>query len=134
MTTHLNRSFAKAAPKREVAGQFCIRLTPSEKALLKERAGNLTVSEYVRRRTLGDEAKPRRKSRRPSRDDKTLAKLLGTLGQSRLASNMNQIAKAANLGALPVTDELIAELTQACFDIRTMRRELITALGLKVEG
>ena len=133
MTIHVNRSFNCAGSKQEVAGQFCIRLTPTEKALLKERAGKLTVSEYVRSRTLGDEAAPRRKSRRPSYNDKTLARLLGALGQSRLASNLNQIAKAANMGALPVTDELIAELTQACFDIRTMRRELIMALGLKAE-
>lgn len=133
MTAQLQSSFENAAPQREVAKHFCIRLTPSEKAQLKERAGSLTLSEYIRRRTLGDDAQPRRKRRRPSHDDKALTRLLGALGQSRLSSNLNQIAKAANMGALPVTDELIAELTQACFDIRTMRRELITALGLKAE-
>ena len=120
--------------RKEVAQQYCIRLKPSELALLKKWADYLgiSVSELIRRRTLGDYEAPRRKNRRPSRDDKMLSKLLGTLGQSRLASNMNQIAKAANLGALPVTDDLIAELTQACFDIQTMRRELIRALGIKV--
>lgn len=133
MNIQLNNSFEAAALGREVAKHFCIRLTPSEKALLKERAGSLTLSEYIRRRTLGDAAVSRRRRRRPSHDEKALTRLLGALGQSHLSSNLNQIAKAANMGALPVTDELIAELTQACVDIRTMRRELITALGLKAE-
>ena len=128
------RESSKRAQK-EIAQQYCIRLKPSELALLKEWAEHLgiSVSELIRRRTLGDYEAPRRKNRRPRRDDKLLGKLLGALGQSRLSSNMNQIAKAANMGALPVGDDLIAELTQACFDIQTMRRELITALGLKAE-
>jgi hypothetical protein len=64
-------------------------------------------------------------------DLKLLGKLLGALGQSRIASNMNQIAKAANLGELQIDDELVAELTEACDDIRDMRRTLLLALGLK---
>ncbi len=34
------------------------------------------------------------------------------------------------MGALPVTDDLMVELTQACADIAAMRQGLITALGI----
>ncbi len=62
-------------------------------------------------------------------DHVILAQLLGALGKSRLASNLNQIAKAANIGALPVTEELEAELHTACAEIGEMRDTLMTALG-----
>ena len=44
---------------------------------------------------------------------------------------MNQIAKAANIGALPVTPELEDELFAACAAIQDMKSELVTALGVK---
>ena len=60
-----------------------------------------------------------------------LAKSMGELGKSRLASNLNQIAKAANIGALPVSPELEDELSEACGAIQDMRDLLVKALGLK---
>lgn len=131
MSVQLRNSFAETAYMREIAQRFTIRLKPSEKALLRERAGNLTLSEYIRRRTLGDDAAPRRWHRRPALDHIALGRVLGALGASRLASNLNQIAKAANQGALPVDEALIAELTQACSDIAEMRRALMGALGVR---
>lgn len=116
--------------RREIGELYSFRLTPSEKTRLKEKAGRLPVSVYIRQCTLGEDAAPRRKLHHPSVNQKAIAQLLGVLGQSRLASNMNQIAKAANMGALPVTDDLMVELTQACADIAAMRQGLITALGI----
>jgi hypothetical protein len=52
------------------------------------------------------------------------------LGQSRLSSNLNQLAKAVNTGSLPVTPETERELRQAARDVMVMRRMLIDALGL----
>ena len=73
--------------------------------------------------------RPARKSNKPNVDHVVLAKLLGLLGKSRLSQNMNQIAKAAHMGALPVSDELEAELALACQDIKDMRDTLISAMG-----
>lgn len=39
-----------------------------------------------------------------------LALLLSELGQSRLASNINQLAKAANMGTLDITPEIEREI------------------------
>ena len=62
-------------------------------------------------------------------DHALLGQALALLGASRLSSNMNQIAKAAHMGALPVTPELNADLDAACAEIKVMRRVLMQALG-----
>ncbi len=49
------------------------------------------------------------------------AKLLGALGQSRLASNVNQLAKAVNTGSLQVNDEVQKAILDACRSIQWMR-------------
>jgi hypothetical protein len=61
-----------------------------------------------------------------------LAQALALLGQSRLSSNLNQLAHLGNIGALPFTPEVEAELLAALEEIRAIRRLLLTALGLKV--
>ena len=58
--------------------------------------------------------------------------MLGGLGQSQLASTMGELARAAKMGALPVTPELEQELLEACSAIQDMREQLISALGVKV--
>ena len=60
--------------------------------------------------------------------------VLAELGQSRLASNMNQIARAANMGVLDVSAELTQDLEEASRSIAEMREMLIAALGLKPES
>jgi hypothetical protein len=116
------------------AAPFSLRLTVQERARLEADAGGLPLGEYIRRRVFEGGASPRRRVRRPTPDHESLARVLAELGRSRLASNLNQIAKAANSGSLPVTPELRAELNAACADVRVMRDALITALGLKAES
>jgi hypothetical protein len=64
-------------------------------------------------------------------DQNTLSQLLGLLGKSHIANNLNQLAKAANFGSLPVTQETEADLRRACADVAAMRSMLMQALGLK---
>ncbi|PHR92439.1 MAG: hypothetical protein COA69_08685 [Robiginitomaculum sp.] len=118
---------------KEITVPISFRVTLLEKSKIKKLAGSQSVSNYLRREALGGKVASKRKKRLPDLDDKRLARLLGALGQSRLSSNMNQIAKAANMGALPVTDDLVVELHTACADIRAMRHDIITALGIKAE-
>lgn len=123
----------KGSKGREVAKPYCIRLTPSEKSRLEELAGNQTVSAYVREKCLGPDVAPRRKVSRCQPDHEVAAKLLSALGRSRIASNLNQIAKALNMGAVPVDEELQADISEACAAVIGMRRDSIIALGIKVQ-
>jgi len=123
----LVRQARNAKTKREAP--FSLRLSAAEKTRLKAAAGNMTLGAYIKARVLEDlPAVPRQRA--PSRFDKALlGQVLAALGRSRLSSNLNQIAHAANIGALPVDEDLTASLKAACADIRTMRGALLKALG-----
>ena len=122
---------AAAKPIKKRPAPLSLRVTDAERDFLKRAAGSRSVNAYIREKVFGDVATPRRTYRKPRPDDAAIGKALAELGQSRLSSNMNQIAKAANLGTLPVTPELSEELASACADIRAMRSALVEALGLK---
>lgn len=125
----------RPARRSRARSRLSVRVDEAERAYLERLAGKDTLSTYVRRVLLGgfvspSKARPTKRRRKPKHDDKALAQVLAALGSSRLASNLNQIAKLANMGALPVTPDLIDELHAACADIRQMRQALIRALGM----
>ncbi|MGC3983124.1 MAG: plasmid mobilization relaxosome protein MobC [Steroidobacteraceae bacterium] len=109
---------------------FSLRLTYEEKAALKREAGSMPLGAYIRSKLLGEASKPRRSRRSPIEDERALAQLLGELGKARLSNNLNQLAKQANSGSLPITPETEKAIHQACADVQWMRARLIAALGL----
>lgn len=122
------------APSRRPA-PFSLRLTPEERAKLVSDAGHLSVSAYVKARLFDGAAVPvRTRGRFPVRDHAALAAALGKLGQLRIANNLNQLARAANMGALDLTPELQAELREACAHVAAIRALLVAALGLSGSG
>jgi hypothetical protein len=121
--------------KRRSNRPLSIRFSDSEKALLAEKAGGLPLGTFIRAAVLGEGVKPRlTRQRHPVRNGEQLGSLLGLLGQSRMANNLNQLAKAANSGSLPVTVETEAELKQACAYVAEMRQLLLLALGIEASG
>ncbi len=113
---------------------FSLRLTREERAQLHAQAGDQPLGAYIRHQLLGDKAQKRRRTRRPGVDHQKLALVLAELGRSRLASNLNQLAKATNMGTLDVSADLEQELREACQSIAAMREKLVSALGVKVES
>lgn len=120
--------------KNKTAPPFSLRLSADERARLNEQAGSQPLGAYIRSRLFRQNTEKRRPVRRPSPDHVKLALILSELGRSRLASNMNQLAKAANIGTLDFNDSVVKELEEACRAICQMRDMLISALGLKPEG
>ncbi|MDE0879572.1 MAG: hypothetical protein OSB00_13045 [Sphingomonas bacterium] len=111
-----------------------LRLTFDEKARLQQDAAGMPVSEYMRWRLFDpNNPPPRRRGKNPVKDHKALAQALGLLGQSRLSSNLNQLARSANTGSLPVTADTEAALLTALDEIHEIRRLLIEALNLGAE-
>lgn len=124
----------KRVPKRRVA-PFSLRLTDAERVRLADEAKGAPLGSYIKAKVLGSALPVRlRRSGLAVEDRQALAQALALLGTSRLSSNINQLAKLAHIGALPVTLELEAELSAALADIREIRRLLVSALGLKAEG
>ena len=134
MTSNATSAFRAAASTHKTPKYpppFSIRFTWEERAELDRIAGREPWSRFIRKAVFGDSASKRRKlARQPRVDEAALAKALGQLGAARLSTNLNQIAKAANLGTLPVTPELSEELYEACADVKALRDDLIAALGL----
>lgn len=113
---------------------FSIRLTPAERESLEVRAGGQPLGTYVRSVLLGDGAKKRRATRKPHLDDQKVSALLAGLGQSRLSSNLNQLAKSANMGTLDVDEDVRLQLQQACAAVVAMREALLIALRMSPRG
>lgn len=112
---------------------FSLRLTFEERAKLERDAAGMALGAYIRSRLLDPETvAPRKRGKFPVKDHQALAQLLGLLGQSRLANNVNQLARAANTGSLAVTPDTEEALMSATAYINHMRQLLIQALDIDV--
>ena len=110
---------------------FSLRLKFEERVQLEAEAAGMPLGAYVRSRLFDPNRPPSRRRRRsPVKDQQMLAQVLGKLGQSRLSSNLNQLARLANTGVLDVDPETEAALVRAANEIREMRQILIAALDL----
>lgn len=111
---------------------FSLRLTFEERAQLEAAANGISLGAYIRAVLFdGDLKKVRRRSTAPVKDHEALGRALAALGQSRLSSNLNQLAKAVNTGTLPVHPETEAEIVRACDDVSKIRADFLRALGLE---
>lgn len=120
-------------PKRKRDTPFAIRLSRDERARLVTEAAGAPLGTYIKAKALGAPPMRVRRTGIVFEDRQSFAQALGLLGKSRLSSNLNQLAKLANTGSLPLTPEVEAELLAALADVRAIRRLLMTALGLKPE-
>lgn len=110
-----------------------LRMTFEEKANLEKAAAGMSVAAYIRWRLFDPKSPPpKRRATMPIKDHKLLAKLLALLGHSRMANNINQLARAANTGSLPLTPETENALVVAAREIQLMRDLLIQALNVDV--
>lgn len=114
---------------------FSLRLTFEERARLNDEAGDMTLSDYVRSKLFqgnyNPPKKPKRRRKSPVKDHASLAQVLALLGKSHIANNINQLAKAANTGSLPVNIDTERALNEAANDVARMRKMLIEALDLQ---
>lgn len=128
----------KPKTKRKGPPPVSVRLTEEEYERLRFDAGVLSMAAYIRLKLFGEgENAPHRKAytrkkTSPSSELTMIAHMLGGLGESEIAANLDQIAKAARIGALPITPELANEIQEACVTVEDMKWLLISALGVKV--
>lgn len=134
-TANLSSSFgsvSKGRPQREPTPEtkpFCIRLTEEERVHLEHLAGKLPLGRWARKQLLGTKARKRRKRtrlRQPKTSDKNLALVMALLGDQRIASNLNQLAKHANMGTLDCDDYILEQIQEACAAMIAIRNYLIS--------
>jgi len=122
---------SKSNGSDEFAPPFSIRLTHNQRNKLAADAKGKPLGVHVRSLIFEDDGSLRPRNFRRVNDAEALGKALALLGRTRLSSNLNQLAKAANSGALPVTVEVTQELLDACENISEIRTLLIKATGLR---
>lgn len=127
-------AFARASvAQRRPAAPFSLRLSADQRKRLTEEAADIPLGSYIKAKLFdqGVQSIRRRRSGLTVADKQALARALALLGQSRISSNLNQLAHAANIGALPLTPEVEADLCETLVAVRDMRNLLVQALGLK---
>ncbi len=117
--------------KRKYPAPFSLRLSTQEREDITKLADGQPLGQFIRDAILKHGKRPAPRRTPHIHEIKLLAELLGALGQSRIASNINQLAKAANSGSLPVNDEVLQGLKDAVSAIQWMRTCLIKAMNLK---
>tara|TARA_R110000851_G_scaffold265038_2_gene417577 strand:- start:1168 stop:1611 length:444 start_codon:yes stop_codon:yes gene_type:complete len=134
-----SKPIASAKPsKRKVRHKtpppFSLRLNKDERAKLETAAAGMPLGPFIKAKLFDDDLTPRRtRGQAPVKDHEALARALGLLGNLRLANNLNQLAKAANKGALPLSPEVEEELRATCAAVLAIRMELMKALGYESE-
>jgi len=130
----VKRRFNKSANSKNFKrpSPFCIRLSEPQRVRLAGEAAGVPLGAYIKAKALGEPLR-RRRTGLSIEDREALAKTLALLGKSRLSSNLNQLAHAANIGSLPMTPETEEFLRECLHDVREIRRLLMKALGLKAE-
>jgi len=118
--------------EKETFAPYSMRFSKAERLRLDADAGSLPLAAYIRSR-LFDTPTPRRAYRRPVQDEQALGEVLAALGNSRLSSNLNQLAKAVHSGSLPVSPETEQAILAACATVQQMGGHLVQALGLPDE-
>ncbi|GJL65642.1 MAG: hypothetical protein NPIRA05_06130 [Nitrospirales bacterium] len=122
------------ASKKKTPSPFSLRLTLEERTQLERDAAGMSLGAYIRSGLFGSSVPKRRvRNKFPVKDHQELAKVLGELGRSRLANNLNQLATAVNRGTLDITPETEQAIRDGCSDISWMRHVLMVALGLIAE-
>lgn len=117
------------ASQKKTTSILPLRVTPEEKAKFIKLADGTPVSRYIIDAILKHGKRAPKSLRKLDKD--SIAQLLGVLGKSRISNNINQLAKAANSGSLPVNEDVIKALNESVAAILWMRDTLIKALGLK---
>lgn len=112
-----------------------VRLSPEERQALEQAAKGKTLSAYIRQKLLSADTINTETIRlSPQARQKLLAQILASLGKSNLSVSLKEIAEAAKLGLLPLTEDVLADIKTATTQIKFIRKILLKALGLKPRG
>ncbi|XOV77452.1 MAG: plasmid mobilization relaxosome protein MobC [Aestuariibacter sp.] len=100
---------------------YSIRFTQEQREYIRAQAQAMNWSEarWIRYRVFHDMTSTE------------AAQILQLLGKSRIANNLNQIAKELNTGTFIDSPDVQAKLDESYWEIKDMRSKLIKALGLR---
>ena len=117
--------------KGKATPPISFRVNEKERAELKRAAAGTSLSDHIRHCLfVNGKAKGAALYRSAIKDDAALAQVLGLLGRSHIANNLNQLAKLGHCGALMMDQETLDKIDEVYVHVVSMRSALIRALGL----
>ena len=112
-----------------------LRMSVEERQALRDSALDRTLSETIRSILFNPDNPPGNGMRFSAHArQKLLAQILAELGRTDIAGSLRGLSKAADIGALPLTPAVLSEIEAAIRDVKTIRTELLKALGLRPES
>ena len=127
----LTTAFAAESPPPPITRRpppFSIRLSAEERARLEAEAQGVPLGTYIKAKALGGAPL---KGAAMIADRQALAQALALLGKTHYANNLNQLAHLANMGALPLTPEVIEELEGTLKLIGEVRSLILQSMGIR---
>lgn len=107
------------SPSNKRPAPLSLRLTDEQRHDLAQRAGDLSLSAYVKSILFGEAAIAGGKSRRRVTENRAqIAQGLAYLGMSRIPSNLMRLAEAVHDGTLIVDADLCLEISRTCKDVQ----------------
>lgn len=126
----LTSIYLSTSPPKRLA-PFSVRLSPEERARLEAEAQGIPLGTYIKAKALGS---PPLKRATAVEDRQALARALALLGKTHYANNLNQLAHLANMGALPLTPEVMEELENTLRLIGEVRALIVKAMGVRKDA
>jgi hypothetical protein len=102
-----------------------------ERSRLEAEAQGMPLGAYIKAKAIGGPALQRATA---VEDRRALAQALALLGKTHYANNLNQLAHLANMGALPLTPEVIGELESTLRLIGEVRSLILKAMGVRKDA
>lgn len=107
-----------------------VRLTGEERLLLEQQARGRPLSEYIRNH-LFPSGSTKSSEVRLSKMDRTrlLAQILAKLGTSKSGKALVDLSELVSAGVFPASEDIAATLRDAQIEFRSLRQDLLKALG-----
>ena len=122
-------------PSAKRPAPFSIRLSEADRARLAMEAAGAPLGAFIKSKLLDGMPVGRKRRKGLSiQDREALARALALLGRSDLLRSLQDMARAAEIGALLVTPETEAELHAALTAVQDMRAAILEALGHRTGG
>lgn len=124
----------QSAPRKRPA-PFSIRLSEADRARLSLEAAGAPLGAYIKSKLLDGMPEGRKRRKVLTIEDReALARALALLGRSDLLRSLQDMARAAEIGALALTPETESELRAAIAAVQEIRFAILDALGHRAGG
>ena len=125
--------FRQKRPTRHAKAStpFSIRLTPAEKARLREDAAGEPLGAYVKKTLFSPKTKAAARRAMIDEHSKLIGQVLAMVGSSGISDALMTMALAIQSGTFENEEEIVAALNNAESELSDIRLALLKALGLR---